>query len=172
MASSALPRMHHARELRNALGSFATGVAVVTTATGGERIGTTINSFASVSLDPPLVLFSIARNATAFAAWSRCEQFAINVLGEQQAELCARFALSVSDKWSGIHSISGPLTGSPLLPGTLAYFECEADRHYGGGDHLIIVGRVLSFGNERENGSDPLVFFGGKLRSLSSLASA
>jgi flavin reductase (DIM6/NTAB) family NADH-FMN oxidoreductase RutF len=158
------------RQLRNALGLFATGVAVVTSEVGGERIGTTINSFGSVSLNPPLVLFSIARNAKAFAAWAQCGQFAVNILGEGQTEMCTRVALSQPDKWRGIESISGPVTGSPLLPGTLACFECETDRHYGGGDHLIVVGRVLSFRGERGDGTAPLVFFGGQLRSLASSA--
>lgn len=154
------------QELRRVLGAFATGVTVMTTRTGdGECLGSTVSSFNSVSLDPPLILFSLARTAQAFAAWEAADAFAVNILAEDQTEVSNRFARAMTDKWNGVAIDDGPATGSPLLPGALATMECRHWAHYDGGDHLIIVGRVVALqspaGNER-----PLVFYGSRYRSL------
>ena len=123
------------RSFRDALGFFPTGVAVVTTITrDGTRLGTTVSSFNSVSLSPPLVLFSIARSANSFAAWGEAETYAINVLHEHQDQLSTRFARSLADKWEGIKPLDGQ-TGALLVPGALASFECENFARYDGGDH-------------------------------------
>jgi flavin reductase (DIM6/NTAB) family NADH-FMN oxidoreductase RutF len=151
---------------REVLGAFATGVTVITTVTGdGARLGTTASSFNSVSLDPPLVLFSIARNALSFVAWQRTKGFAVNILSEQQAAISTRFARPLTDKWSGLVAEPGPVAGLPLLPGALASMECVSHARYDGGDHVIMVGRVVSLQRGRP-GDRPLVFFASRYRAL------
>lgn len=149
------------KEFRRALGQFATGVTIVTAiAEDGARVGITANSFASVSLDPPLVLWSIARQALTFPHFQRAGWYAINVLGAQQHALSRRFATAGIDKFDGIPWDSG-LHGLPLLPGALARFECRAEARHDGGDHLILVGRVERF---EQFGGEPLVFHSGIYR--------
>lgn len=149
------------REFRDALGLFATGVAIITSEVDGVRLGSTVSSFNSVSLSPPLVLFSLARSAYSFASWKKASTFGITVLAEGQSHLATRFARAGEDKWRDTAPVRG-ITGVPLLPG-LATFECEAYAHYDGGDHDIFVGRVLAIGASE---SQPLVFFDGRYRRL------
>lgn len=154
------------REFREGLGYFATGIAVVTATTGdGDRIGATISSFNSVSLEPPLVLFSIARNSRAFPAWRSVAHFAVNVLAEHQAETSARFARALGDKWGGTRWAEAS-NGAPLLPDALAAFECVRYANYDGGDHLIIVGRVLGVRVRQPANAAPLIFFRSGYRRL------
>ncbi|UOM33899.1 flavin reductase family protein [Acuticoccus sp. I52.16.1] len=151
--------------LRRALGDFATGVCVVTAAPDAdERIGMTVNSFSSVSLDPPLVLFCVANTANALAAWKRTTHYAINVLAENQSAISNRFARAQADKWEGLAPEPG-VTGAPLIPGAIAHFECAAEHQYPGGDHTIFVGRVVAFDRPRPN-AEPLVFHQGRYREL------
>jgi flavin reductase (DIM6/NTAB) family NADH-FMN oxidoreductase RutF len=141
------------RRFRDALGQFPTGVTIITTVTtGGDRLGMTISSFNSLSLDPPLVLFSIWREANSFVAWQQAERYAINVLSEDQEELSNKFARAKGEKWIGQTVLRGK-AGLPLLPNAVLTFECEAYDRHDGGDHEIFVGR-------------PLVFFGGQYRRL------
>ena len=148
-----------ARRLRNALGRFPTGVTVVTTRTAeGKREGLTANSFAALSLDPPLVLWSLGSGAKSLASFQRAGRFAINVLGAHQADLSHRFATPREDKFEGV-DIQDGWGGCPLLPGALACFECETHRSIELGDHWLFVGRVMRFGF-REGA--PLAFHAGK----------
>ena len=152
------------RSFRDALGEFATGVVVVTAvAPGGERIGFTVSSFNSVSLDPPLVLFSIARSAFSLGAFVDAKKFAVNVLHAGQEEVSSRFARALESKWSGLDWPSGR-NGSPVAPEPLALFECDSYAHYDGGDHVIVVGRVTRF--VKNGGRDPLLFFRGTYHKL------
>jgi flavin reductase (DIM6/NTAB) family NADH-FMN oxidoreductase RutF len=151
-----------AREFRDALGQFPTGVCIVTAEVDGTLLGATVSSFNSVSLDPPLVLFSLARSASAFPLWQKAMHFGVAVLAESQIDLSNRFARSGADKWSGLAPLRGE-SGVPLLRGALATFECETFARYEGGDHEIIVGRVLSF--TRINAS-PLLFHAGGYRRI------
>ena len=154
------------REFRDALGCFPTGVAVVTTtAADGSRVGATISSFNSVSMSPPLVLFSMARSAGGFAIWAQAQTYAVSVLAQDQAEISTRFARSRNDKWKDIKPAVGT-TGSPLLPNALACFECESYARYDGGDHLILVGRVKAIATTPLAQSRPLVFYRGRYREL------
>jgi len=161
------------REFRDALGLFATGVVVITSAgsdgyASGDRsgyLGATVSSFSSVSLDPPLILFSIGRHSKAFAAWQSVDSFAVNILGENQSALSTRFARALTDKWDGV-SVCPGLGGVPLLSDALAWIECRSYAKYHGGDHLIIVGQVLSLTARSGAGARPLVFFGGKYRQI------
>lgn len=154
------------REFRDALGLFATGVAVITATTGGgERLGTTVSSFNSVSLEPPLILFSIGRNARAFPAWEAVSAFGVNLLAEDQGDLSTRFARAMTDKWQGVEPHIGR-SGIPLLPGALAWLECASYAKHDGGDHLIFVGQVHSLVVRKVTNPRPLLFFGGKYRQL------
>ena len=146
-------------ELRCALSCFATGVAVATTMDAdGAPVGITISSFNSVSLDPPLVLWSIARESYSYDAFVNAEHFAVNVLRLEQQELSAHFAQRCAEKFGGIETREG-LHGVPLLSDYAACFECRTEHRYEGGDHTILVGRVLRL-DKRE--ADPLVIYRGQ----------
>ncbi|MGW0595223.1 flavin reductase family protein [Streptosporangium sp. NPDC002607] len=152
------------RSLRDALGQFATGVAVVTAVTRrGDRLGVTVNSFTSVSLDPPLVLWCLARRAPSAPAFAGAERFAVNVLAAGQEHLSRRFATPLPDKFAGVETHPAP-GGSPVLTGTLAHFACRTVSTYDGGDHLIFVGEVEHF---RRTEGEPLVFHSGDYRVFS-----
>jgi flavin reductase (DIM6/NTAB) family NADH-FMN oxidoreductase RutF len=146
-------------EFRRALGSFLTGVTIITTRDHrGEMIGTTANSFNSVSLDPPLILWSLGRHAHSMKVYLSAEFFAVNILREGQHELSRQFAQASSNKWEGVEYGVGQ-TGCPLLPNALAVFECKIAHTYVGGDHVIFVGEVLHADCDPEG--KPLGFFRG-----------
>lgn len=149
---------------RSALGSFATGVTVVTTTDAqGTPVGMTASSFNSVSLKPPLVLWSIDKAANCFDVFNQSNHFAIHVLTEQQQSLSDLFGRpGPQDKFAAISTAQGTL-GSPLLPDFNSLFECSLEHRYEGGDHIILVGRVHRF--EQRNGK-PLLFHGGRYRQL------
>ena len=130
------------RQLRNALGRFATGITVITTRTpAGKREGLTANSFSALSLDPPLVLWSIHRKSQSLPGFLASGWFAINVLAAGQANLSHRFATPSQDKFDGLLFDDG-LGGSPVLAGVLASFECRTESTIDGGDHVLSIGRV------------------------------
>lgn len=161
-------RAEEQRRFRNALGRFATGVTVVTArGPGGEDVGVTANSFNSVSLDPPLVLWSIARNATSIRAFEAAEHFAVHVLGEGQRPLSERFAQKGGDKFAGL-ALDRGVGGVPLVAGTAAVFQCRTAHRYEGGDHLILVGEVVEF-DERDH--PPLLYHGGRYAAVAASAS-
>jgi flavin reductase (DIM6/NTAB) family NADH-FMN oxidoreductase RutF len=154
------------RIFRNALGLFPTGVAVVTTITkDGDRIGTTVSSFNSVSLSPPLVLFSIARTANSFAAWAEAKIYAINILHEHQHDVSTRFAQPLTDKWQELKPLMGK-TGALLIPAALVALECESHARYDGGDHLILVGKVQALTTTTVSDPRPLVFYRGAYQKI------
>jgi flavin reductase (DIM6/NTAB) family NADH-FMN oxidoreductase RutF len=145
---------------RGALGLFATGVTIVTAShSKAGLIGITANSFNSVSLDPPLVLFSVANTARSLRSFLEAPGFAVNVLRKDQKRLSTRFARQGIDKWAGVDYEPGRF-GAPLLPGTMAAFDCLHYAQYEGGDHLIIVGRVVAMEHDVEG--DPLLFYRGR----------
>jgi flavin reductase (DIM6/NTAB) family NADH-FMN oxidoreductase RutF/DNA-binding MarR family transcriptional regulator len=129
---------------RRSLSEFATGVTVITASVNGERFGLTSNSFASVSLEPPLVLWSIRRESTSFAAFANCSHFAVNILADDQIELSQRFARSGPDKFRELECHAGE-GAAPLFPRVAATFECVNHQAYDGGDHLILVGEVVRY---------------------------
>jgi flavin reductase (DIM6/NTAB) family NADH-FMN oxidoreductase RutF len=144
---------------RRALAQFATGIAVVTTRTAAaEPIGITINSFSSVSLDPPLVLWSLGLRASAFDAYRDAERFMINVLAADQLEVAKRFATPVQDRFA-LTSWSATPSGMPRLDGCIAWFECSTRSRHPEGDHVILVGRVESFDTAP---GLPLIFHDGR----------
>ncbi|HEV8315748.1 MAG TPA: flavin reductase family protein [Burkholderiaceae bacterium] len=139
------PNIIDKRAFRNALGTFTTGVTVVTTRdTAGRDVGLTVNSFNSVSLEPPLVLWSLARNAASLPAFVASEHFAVHILAADQEPLSNRFAQRGADKFSGLELARGE-GGVPLLPGCAARFRCRTAYRHEGGDHEIFVGEVLGF---------------------------
>ena len=147
------------KKFKRALSCFATGVAVVTTLDAdGEKAGITISSFNSVSLDPPLVLWSIANDANSYSAFLGAKYFAVNVLAMHQDHLSSQFAQRGGDKFQGLDCRSG-IEGVPILPEYAACFECSTENIFDGGDHKIVVGRVLKL-EDRE--SDPLIFYRGR----------
>ncbi|OWJ89692.1 flavin oxidoreductase [Pseudomonas sp. A46] len=146
------------RAFRRALGNFATGVTVVTaTAPDGTRVGVTANSFNSVSLEPPLILWSIDKRSSSLAVFERARHFAVNILAADQIELSNQFARPRDDKFEGIAVESG-IGGTPLLPDCAARFECELHQRMEGGDHWILIGKVVRFD---DFGRSPLLYHQG-----------
>lgn len=151
------------RALRHALGCFATGVAIVTVApTAAAASGVTINSFASLSLDPPLVLWSLSARSPSLAQFRAATHFAINLLAEDQAELSRRFATPMADKFAGVECETG-LGGAPLIAGCTARFECALVGDQEQGDHVLFTGRVERFWQGER---DALVFYRGRYARL------
>ena len=152
-----VPGADNHRAFRNALGSFTTGVTVVTAMTAEGPIGMTVNSFASVSLDPPLVLWSPAKSSSRYGAFTGARHFAIHVLGADQDHLSAAFTRG-GNGFGGIE-VRFNDEGVPVLPGTLARFECVEQAQHDAGDHTIIIGRVLRVAHRQ---GEPLCFSGGR----------
>ena len=149
-----------ARDFRAALGMFATGVTIVTArGADGAPVGLTANSFNSVSLAPPLVLWSLARSAGSMPAFRAGSHYAINVLAKDQKALAERFALRGADRWAGVKFIEGA-GGAPLLEGCAATFECFNRSRYEEGDHVIFVGEVERCTHRAD--AQPLIFHGGR----------
>lgn len=156
-----------ATEFRKAVGAFPTGVAVAAAwdAHRDQPLGITISSFNSVSLEPPLVLFSLSRRAHGLSAWARAAGYAVNILSAGQRELSDRFAKPLSKKWSGVNYRQG-LYDAPLVDGAAAHLECSAYREYDGGDHIIFVGQVERL--SLMESVAPLVFYRGRYAWLDS----
>lgn len=144
---------------RRALGSFVTGVTIVTCADAdGQPVGLTANSFNSVSLDPPMVLWSLALNSRSLEAFRQAEHWAVHILAADQQDISNRFARSSTDKFAGLSFDEGP-GGVPLLSGYAARFVCRAGFEYDGGDHAIFVGEVI---DHDQRDAEPLVYHGGR----------
>lgn len=133
------------RALRDAFGCFMTGVTVVTTLDDqGKPLGFTANSFSSVSLDPPLLLVSIANRSANLAQFCAAPAFAVNILAEAQKEISATFARAAEDRFADVHWRQGPM-GSPLIAGVCAWFDCQMEQVIPAGDHTILLGRIAAF---------------------------
>jgi flavin reductase (DIM6/NTAB) family NADH-FMN oxidoreductase RutF len=153
-------------DLRHSLGKFATGVTVVTCEGEQGPCGITANSFSSVSLDPPLVLWNIAKSSNSLQAFLDAENFAINVLEAGQENISHHFAQPDHTRFNGIdHTTSADAV--PLLPGTIACFECRTYATHDCGDHFIIIGEIQRY---RSSPGDPLLFFGGEYRRCIEIA--
>lgn len=142
-------------DFRRALGTFATGVTIVTAAAAdGKPIGLTCNSFASVSLNPPLVLWSLSTFSPSMSVFQNASHFAVNVLGVSQRDLATQFARPADDKFAGVRWQRG-LGDAPLLADTVAAFQCRTVARYNGGDHIIFLGAVEAYAY---NHAEPLLF--------------
>jgi len=149
------------RDFRRALGQFTTGVAVVTTrARDGRRVGITVNSFSSVSLDPPLVLWSLSRTAPSFHDFAIASHFVVNVLAADQHHLSRQFSTPLPDKFAGVVCHESEC-GAPIVDGATAHFVCRVVKQYDGGDHVIFLGEVEAY---KFVEGEPLVFHSGRYR--------
>lgn len=157
------------RALRQTLGRFATGITVISARTdAGEEVAITANSFTSVSLDPPLVLWSVARDAFSVSVFQRASHFVIHVLSEQQREISQHFARRQADKLTAV-AHSRDLDGGLVLPGSLARLTCEPYQCIEAGDHSVFIARVVSITHTDDR---PLLYFGGAYQTLVSPAPA
>lgn len=153
-----------AQEFRGALGRFATGIAVVAATTPeGEAIGLTVSSFNSVSLDPPLILWSLSLDSPNLLAFRNASHYSVNILAADQREISDRFASRRGDRFAGLAWTAG-LGDAPLIAGCCAWFECANEAQYPGGDHLIFVGHVERFALGQAD--SPLIFHSGRYRRL------
>jgi 3-hydroxy-9,10-secoandrosta-1,3,5(10)-triene-9,17-dione monooxygenase reductase component len=151
-------------EFRKVLSHFATGIVVVTAVSDGRPIGLTCQSFSSLSLDPPLIMFSVSKASRSWPELRAVGRFAVNILGDEQEAVSRTFARTGADKFAGLAWRPGT-TGAPLIAGALAHIECTLGAVHDGGDHVIAVGRVLGL-EERTDESHPLLFFRSEYRSL------
>ena len=148
---------------RNALGSFVTGVTIVTARDGeGMPVGLTANSFNSVSLDPPMVLWSLSLDSHSLPAFRDAQSWAVHILATGQQDMSDRFARRGADKFAGLALADGP-EGAPLIEGCAARFGCQARFEYEGGDHAIFLGEVVDFGRSE---AEPLIYHGGRYGRL------
>jgi flavin reductase (DIM6/NTAB) family NADH-FMN oxidoreductase RutF len=147
-------------EFKQCLGMFATGVTVITTRSTDDRlIGFTANSFNSVSLSPPLVLWSLSCHSSALTPFLHCKHYAINILAADQKDLALQFSAKIPDRFAGVdYSLNDH--GVPLLAGAVAQFECSNRSRYHEGDHMIFVGEVHRCSHQ--NGASPLLYHGGQ----------
>jgi flavin reductase (DIM6/NTAB) family NADH-FMN oxidoreductase RutF len=146
------------RDFRNALGTYATGVTIVTAmADDGKPYGLTCNSFASVSINPPLVLWSLGMYSQGLPIFQNAAHFAVNVLGVSQASLATTFSKSGVDRFDGVDWKPG-LGNAPLIAGSVAQFQCRAANRYYGGDHVIFLGAVEAYAYNKQ---EPLLFLSG-----------
>ncbi|MFG1394581.1 flavin reductase family protein [Xanthobacter agilis] len=155
------------RELRNALGRFATGIAVVMARDSEGLMGVTVNSFSAVSLDPPLILFCMARSLKSLPRLEKVTAYSVNILLESQQDVSNRFATAGEDKLAATQWEPGP-SGAPRLIPAHASFECVPYAHYDGGDHVIFVGRVVHMHAEGEDA--PLLYYRGRYHTLAGRA--
>jgi 3-hydroxy-9,10-secoandrosta-1,3,5(10)-triene-9,17-dione monooxygenase reductase component len=155
---SSVPVIDSAR-FRQVLGHFPTGVTVITATTGDGPAGLAVGSFFSVSLDPPLVAFCAAKTSSSYPKIEEAGHFVVNILAEDQEDICRVFASKGVDKFNGIGYRASPGVGAPILTGVLAWIDCEIDTVHEAGDHWIVLGRVLDLEVAHEGG--PLVFFRG-----------
>jgi len=151
------------KAFRQALGQFPTGVCIVTARVEATRLGMTVTSFNSLSLTPPLILFSIDRRAASLPMWEKAEAYAVNVLAENQKGLSDRFARSLVNKWEAAIFVDGYM-GAPMLPGVTAVFECAAFARHDGGDHRLFIGEVKRFHAHADR--QPLIFGKGRYAAL------
>lgn len=155
------------RQLRTALGQFATGVtAIVTREPSGALVGLTANSFTSVSLEPPMVLWSLRRAARSYAAFRACDYFVINVLAHDQIAVAQQFSEPRPDRFAGIAWAPSPACALPVIDGVAAWFECRTVNAYDHGDHTIFVGEVSGFAHADRA---PLLFHAGSYRRTAEL---
>lgn len=158
LAAQAAPSFE-AAQLREVMGHFCTGVTIITAVDGDDPVGFTAQSFQSLSLDPPLILFAPQRTSSTWPRLRSAGTFCVNILGDDQEALCRAFASSGADKYRGVGWRPGGVTGAPVLDGAIAWIEAAIEQEVDGGDHVIVIGRVLDLGVERDG--RPLLFYRG-----------
>lgn len=163
-AGAPAPTLFDEREYRNAMGAFASGITVITTQGATAPVGFTCQSFYSVSIDPPLVSFSVARTSQSLAALREHRQLVVNFLSAEQQHLSAQFARSGTDKWQGVAWHPSEANGAPTLDGVTGWVAGEIEREIEAGDHLIFLLRVLGISTDPDR--SPLLFYRGAYREL------
>src|SRR3984957_4871758 len=131
---------------REVLGHFATGITIVTATDEGEPVGFSCQSFAALSLDPPMVILAPAKSSTSWPRIAAAGSFCVNILGQHQEAICLAFAVSGGDKFDGVPWTPGPATGAPIIEGSLAVVECTLGAIFEGGDHELVTGHVVDVG--------------------------
>lgn len=154
-----------ARRFRDVLGRFASGVTVVTTVSNDEPVGMTCQSFSSVSLDPPLVLFLPAKSSRSWPLIQRSGKFCVNFLAADQADLSNTMASRGADKFADVKWTPSARTGSPMLEGALGQLDCTIHAVHEAGDHYVVIGRVVDLVAADDGEQDPLLFFRGAYRT-------
>ncbi|HLI52768.1 MAG TPA: flavin reductase family protein [Acidimicrobiales bacterium] len=154
-------------QFRTVLGHFTSGVVVVTSSSGEEPVGLTAQSFSSLSLDPPMVLFCVGRTSTTWPRFRDTGRFCVHVLSHDQEDVARQFARSGADKFAGVNWAWGPF-GNPVIDGCLAYIECRMKHVYDEGDHHLITADVLDL--RLGEGGEPLLFYRGEFRRIFSPA--
>jgi flavin reductase (DIM6/NTAB) family NADH-FMN oxidoreductase RutF len=161
------------RELRNAFGCFATGITVVTCLDGnGSAVGITANSFTSLSLDPPLMLWCLDRRSQTFEAFNAANSFVLTVLDTNGAAVASRFAMKGGHSAEDVESLVPTEMGPPTFADALAVFECDIHARHDGGDHVIMVGRVRRFTHlvdPERKGPGPLLYYRGRYGHITAL---
>jgi len=159
--------VYAARRFRDVLGRFGSGVTVVTAVSNDEPVGLTCQSFSSVSLDPPLVLFVPAKTSRAWPLIQRSGRFCVNLLGADQADLSNTMASRGTDKFAEVKWTPAPQTGSPMLAGAIAHIDCSIHAVHEAGDHFVVIGRVLDLVTDDDGDDDvaPLLFYRGQYRT-------
>jgi 3-hydroxy-9,10-secoandrosta-1,3,5(10)-triene-9,17-dione monooxygenase reductase component len=165
-------RQFNSREFRDALGHYASGITTITGMAGDEPIGLTCQSFYSVSLEPALVSFSVAKTSSTYPRLRETGRFCVNLLCADQVGLSNQFARSGADKWHGVNWRPSA-AGNPVLDDCLTWLDCEIANEIEAGDHLIVIGRVLEIGESATpRHAAPLLYFRGQYRALTSEAIA
>ena len=153
------------KAFRETLGHYPSGITIIAGHDGSRPLGFTCQSFYSVSLDPPLVSFSVMRTSTSYPPIRDTGQFSVNVLSRDQTAISNQFARSGTDKWAGV-TWQPSRTGNPLLLGTLIWLDCEIQAEHEAGDHVIVVGRVLQTGDHAAEDELPLLYYRGRYRHV------
>lgn len=153
-------------QFKDAMGMFATGVTIVSGIEDGQPVGFTCQSFVSLSIDPPYVAVAPARSSTSWPRIARSGSFCVNVLSEEQEDLCRGFAVSGGPKFDGVDWRPAPGTGSPVIEGSLAWVDCRVALVHDAGDHELILGHVLDIGVDDGDGA-PLLFFHSRFANVS-----
>ena len=148
---------------KDAMSRFTSGVTIVAGLDEGEPVGFTCQSFISLSIDPPFVAVAPARTSTSWPRIARAGLFCVNVLGDHQEDLCRGFAVSGGDKFEGVDWHPAPVTGAPVIEGSLAWVDCRMELVHDAGDHELIIGKVLDLGT---NDGLPLLFFRRRFATL------
>jgi flavin reductase (DIM6/NTAB) family NADH-FMN oxidoreductase RutF len=154
------------RQFRDSLGLFPTGIAVVTAALDDGTVGgLTVNSFTSISLDPPLIMVALARSIASLAVFEEAQHFAVSLLRADQRHVSAAFAKSDLAKWQAGHHRTGTL--APIIHPNLVAFECETYARHDGGDHRLLLGHVIHIETPQDASPQPLLYYRGQYRELS-----
>lgn len=150
---------------REALGHYASGITVISSLDAGEPIGFTCQSFYSVSMNPPLVSFSVKSSSFSYPRIRRAGRFAVNILSAEQESISNLFARQGADKWKDVPWQASPL-GNPIIPGSLGWLDCEIHAEHKAGDHLIVIGEVKALNVKEAAPSRPLLYFRGQYRDI------